>query len=100
MPVSGMKDYWIRFDLLADNDPVGRIASTNFSWARRLVFEVACKYLLVTLLLSRLSEMRRRHFPAVRSRFRYRCEIYPEAQVGSNHWRGDSMARQDSVDYC
>ena len=38
--------YWIRFGL--GNKPAGRMPSTNLSCARRLVFDVACKYLFVT----------------------------------------------------
>ena len=33
--------YWIRFDLLADNTPPGRMASTSFPCAKRLLFVVA-----------------------------------------------------------
>jgi hypothetical protein len=39
--------YWIRFDLLADNTPPGRMASTSFPCAKRLLF------LLVTQNLTR-----------------------------------------------
>jgi hypothetical protein len=38
--------YWIRFGL--GNKPAGKKASTNLSCARRLVFDVACRYLFVT----------------------------------------------------
>jgi hypothetical protein len=37
--------------LLCDNNPVGKIAPTSLSCADRLVSDVACKYLLVTLRL-------------------------------------------------
>jgi hypothetical protein len=41
----------MRVVLLCDKRPVGTIASTSLSCADRLVSDVACKYLLVTLRL-------------------------------------------------
>jgi len=38
--------HWIRF--VFGEIPVGKIASTNLSCAKRLVFDVACRYLFVT----------------------------------------------------
>src|SRR5215469_15685572 len=47
LPANSLPTYlhWISFG--AGNKPVGRIASTNLSCARRLAFDLSCKYLLV-----------------------------------------------------
>ena len=39
--------HWIRF--VFGKMPVGKIASTNLSCAKRLVFDVACRYLFVKM---------------------------------------------------
>src|ERR1700730_11718300 len=36
-----LRGYWIRFDLLPDSTPPGRMASTSFPCAKRLLFVVA-----------------------------------------------------------